>query len=252
MKITASLKKQIITAASEAYPDEMCGVVIDGEFLRLKNVSPDPQNHFEICPITLGEAEDRGEIQAYVHSHPDGTAMASALDRHQIELHSKTWLICAYPDVEIQQYEPCGYRAPLIGRAYFHGWQDCYSLVRDFYSRELGIELMDFQRQDNWWESKQNASLYLENYQHAGFYQVSEPQYGDMIVCRIGRTEHPNHALLWLGNQWQLKSEQAEPCHGSTLILHHPYSQSSKREIYGPNWTERTVMILRHKDYEHV
>ncbi len=42
-----------------------------------------------------------------------------------------------------------------------------------------------------------------------GFYEVKEPQYGDMLVCNVGRTEHPNHAVIWLGDQWQLKSEES-------------------------------------------
>lgn len=251
MKISAKLKKQMLVAASEAYPKEMCGVVIDGELIRLPNIAQDAKNHFEIDPKALADVEDRGEIQAYVHSHPDGTATASALDKHQIELHGKPWIICAYPDFEVQQYKPCGYKAPLIGRHYFHGWQDCYALVRDFYSRELGIELMDFQRKELWWELNDNASLYLDHYKQAGFYEVSEPQYGDMLVCKVHPTKHPNHALIWLGDRAALKSEKTDPCFGSTLFLHHPYNQSSKREVYGPKWAERTVMILRHKDYQH-
>ncbi|WP_151777152.1 C40 family peptidase [Acinetobacter brisouii] len=251
MKLSAKLKKQIVTAASEAYPDEMCGVVVDGEFIRLENSSDNPKNYFEIDPKALAYAEDRGEIMAYVHSHPDGTAIASALDKHQIELHGKPWVICAYPDLDIQVFEPCGYKAPLIGRNYYHGWQDCYSLIRDFYERELAIELLDFERDDAWWESKSNASLYLENYAKTGFYEVSSMQYGDVLICKVGRTEHPNHALIWLGKNWQLKSEKTEQCIGSTLVLHHPYNQASKREIYGLNWSERTVKILRHKDYKH-
>ena len=252
MKLKNKVKQQIIDAAQRAYPNEMCGVLIDNTFVELQNVSKDPQHHFEIDPKALAQVEDQGEILAYVHSHPDGTAMASALDRHQIELHGKPWVICSYPEIDIQTYVPCGYQAPLIGRSYYHGWQDCYALIRDFYSRELGIELQDFARQDCWWEAKDHASLYLENYKQAGFYQVETPQYGDMLVCRVGRTEHPNHALVWLGDQGQLKSETSEPCIGSSLMLHHPYNQASKREVYGQNWHERTVIILRHCEVGNV
>ena len=251
MKLTAAVKEQIIQASKTAYPNEACGVMVNDTFIQLDNVSDDAQNHFEISPQQLAQVEDQGEIQAYVHSHPDGTAIASPLDKHQIELHGKPWVICAYPDVDIQMHEPCGYQAPLIGRNYYHGWQDCYSLVRDFYQRELDITLPDFERDDFWWEGKNNPSLYLNNYKSAGFYQVDSPQYGDMLVCKVGRTEHPNHALIWLGDQWQLKSEQAEPAIGNTLILHHPYNQNTKREISGHNWQERTVKILRHKDCNH-
>ncbi|MDM8440250.1 NlpC/P60 family protein, partial [Acinetobacter baumannii] len=107
------------------------------------------------------------------------------------------------------------------------------------------------QRDDAWWEDKDHPSLYLENYEKAGFYEVESPQYGDMLVCRVGRTEHPNHAVVWLGDNGQLKSEQTETCIGSTLILHHPYNRKSVREIYGQQWKDRTVKILRHRDVKN-
>lgn len=248
MKLTAKLKKAIQKHASEIYPEECCGVIINREYHRCENVAADASAHFEIDPQQLAKLEDMGEIQAYVHSHPDGTALASPFDKQQIELHGKPWVICAYPDVEFQVHMPCGYVAPLIGRNYHHGWQDCYSLVRDFYQREFSIELLDFERNDKWWEEQSNASLYLENYAKAGFYEVSEMQYGDLILCKVHPTVHVNHALIWLGDNGQLKSEPTDPCFGTTLFLHHPYNQPSAREIYGKNWAERTSKIIRHKD----
>ena len=160
-------------------------------------------------------------------------------------------MICAFPDVEFQIHEPFGYKAPLVGRDFYHGWQDCYALIRDFYSRELGIHLMNFERDDRWWESKDHVSLYLDNYEKAGFYEVSEPQYGDMLICKVGRTEHPNHAVVWLGNNGALKSEQTEACIGSALILHHLYERKSVREIFGQQWSERVVKIVRHRDVKN-
>ena len=245
MKLTAKLKKDIHLHAAEMYPNECCGVIVDDEYVRCRNTSQQ-KDMFEIHHEDLANAEDRGEIRAYVHSHPDATARASELDLHQIELHQKPWVICAYPDLDFQIYEPSGYQAPLVGRNYFHGWQDCYSLIRDFYQRELNIELPDFKRNDKWWESKDHASLYLENFEKAGFYEVDTPKYGDMLICRVGRTEHPNHAAIWLGGQGGLKSEQTEPCIGSTLILHHPYERKSVREIFGQQWQQRVVKVVRH------
>ncbi|TVT78619.1 C40 family peptidase [Acinetobacter colistiniresistens] len=247
MKLTTKLKKEIHLHAAEMYPRECCGVIVNNEYIRCRNISAE-QDQFEIDPVDLAASEDQGLIQAYVHSHPDASAKASELDLIQIELHDKPWVICAYPDIEFQVYAPSGYQVPLIGRNYHHGWQDCYSLVRDFYQREQGIQLPDFERLDLWWESKDHASLYLDNFEKAGFSEVSELQYGDVLICRVGRTEHPNHAVIWLGDRGQLKSEQSEACIGSALILHHPYGRKSVREIFGQQWQERVVKIVRHRD----
>ena len=232
------------------FPGECCGVIVDKEYIRCQNIS-DHQDQFEIDPVDLADAEDMGEIQAYVHSHPNASARASELDLIQIELHKKRWVICAYPDIEFQVYEPCGYQAPLIGRNYQHGWQDCYSLVRDFYQREYGIALPDFERIDRWWESAENASLYLDNFSKAGFSEVKDLQYGDVMLCRVGRTEHVNHAVIWLGDNGALKSEQTEPCVGSSLILHHPYNRKSVREVFGQQWQERVAVTVRHRDVKN-
>lgn len=245
MKLTVKLKKAIQLHASEIYPEECCGVVVDDEYLRCRNIS-EHKDQFEIHHEDLAKAEDLGEIQAYVHSHPNASAQASELDLIQIELHKKPWVICAYPDIEFQVYEPCGYRTPLVGRNYHHGWQDCYSIVRDFYERELGIKLIDFERVDRWWESKENKSLYLDGFSEAGFIEVDQPQYGDVMLCRVGRTEHVNHAVIWLGDNGVLKSEKTEPCIGSALILHHPYGRKSVREIFGLQWQERVEKVVRY------
>ena len=245
MKLTAKLKKAILAHAEREYPLECCGVIVDKEYISCRNIS-DNKDQFEIHHEDLAKAEDLGEIQAYVHSHPDATARASHMDLLQIELHKKPWVICAYPDVEFQIYKPCGYKAPLVGRAYIHGIQDCFSIVRDFYSRELGINIPNYERHDKWWEQKESTSLYVENFQKEGFVEVDQPQYGDVLLCRIGRTEHVNHAVIWLGDNAVLKSEDTEPCIGSALVLHHPYGRNSTREIFGSQWQERVEKVVRY------
>ena len=245
MKLTAKLKKAIQAHAAEVYPSECCGVIVNREYIPCRNASED-KSQFEIHHEDLAKAEDFGEIQAYVHSHPNASARASEVDLIQIELHEKPWVICAYPDIEFQVYEPCGYKAPLVGRNYIHGIQDCYSIVRDFYERELGIKLIDFEREDAWWESKENKSLYLDGFGEAGFVEVSDMQYGDVLLCRVGRTEHVNHAVIWLGDQTELKSEQTESCVGSSIILHHPYGRKSVREVFGQQWQERVAKVVRY------
>lgn len=253
MRLSKSLKNDILNHALQCYPKECCGVIVGKNYIPCENIATDNEQ-FEINPVELAKIEEQGEIIAYVHSHPDASAKASELDLKQIELHGKTWVICGFyqnglsDDVEFIVYKPTGYQVPLLGRDFYHGWQDCYALIRDFYQRELNIELLDFERQDLWWENKDNPSLYLENFAKTGFYEVDFDtiQYGDVILCRVGRTEHVNHALIWLGDKWALQSEQVEPCVGNTLILHHPYERKSVREIFGQNWLKRMVKVVRH------
>lgn len=247
MELSETIKAAIQAHAAECFPAECCGLIVNNTYVPCRNIAKHA-DQFEIHPEDLVAAEDSGETQAFVHSHPNASARASELDLLQIELHEKPWVICAYPDIEFQVYEPCGYKAPLVGRNYIHGIQDCYSIVRDFYERELGINLIDFEREDAWWEHKESKSLYLDGFGEAGFIEVNDLQYGDVMLCRVGRTEHVNHAIIWLGDQTALKSEQTEACVGSSIILHHPYGRKSTREVFGHQWQERVVKVVRYEN----
>lgn len=256
MQLSDKLKQKILDHAKQCYPAECCGLIVNDDYIPCQNIASN-HNQFEICPKDWAKAEDLGDIQAIVHSHPDGSTQASDLDLHQIELHSLTWVIVSYSELDYADkpdfavYTPCGYQAPLIGRAYHHGWQDCYAIVRDFYQRELNIALPDFYRPDLWWEDKQHPSLYADNFSKANFVEVENTghyHYGDVLLCRVGRTEHINHAIIWLGDKTTLQSENVEPCVGNTIILHHPYGRNSVREIFGQNWAERVAKVVRHRD----
>lgn len=249
MRLTKSLKNAITEHAWADYPNECCGLIIDGEYQPCVNISPDPANSFEIDPTQLIDVD----IQAIVHSHPNGSAEPSEIDKVQMGLHGVDWVIVGlgvHSDGEkyctIKSHKPKAYKAPLIGREYYHGTQDCYSLVRDYYERELGITLPDFPRVDSWWEDADHEPLYEQNFGKAGFEQVHDLQKHDVILCRVGRTHHVNHALIYLGDG-KLKSEKTTKVIGDNLVLHHPHGRLSVREIYGESWQKRTAMIVRYK-----
>ena len=99
---------------------------------------------------------------------------------------------------------------------------------------------------DVWWESADSKPLYLDNFKAEGFIEVDTIQEHDLILCRLGRTEHVNHALVFIGDG-QLKSERTDKVIGDSLVLHHPYNRESLREIYGEQWQRRAAVIIRHK-----
>lgn len=241
--LTKSIKVAIIAHANAEYPREACGVIVGKEYVPCTNISPDDAQ-FEIDPMDIVGASKEGEIKAYVHSHPDGSTSPSMPDRVQMNLHGLPWVITNGIDVEL--HEPDGYQAPLLGREYHHGIMDCYTLIQDYYQRELGITLNDYERTDAWWESKDSKPLYLDGFKKEGFVEVDTVQKHDIILCRLGRTEHVNHALVFIGDG-TLKSERTDDVIGNDLVLHHPYGRESLREIYGEQWQRRAAIIIRHK-----
>lgn len=250
-----TLKTAITAHAKTCYPTECCGLIIGDEYYPCDNIAFDPYNHFEIDPSEFIKLSQIGDIQAIVHSHPDGTGELSEIDKIQMGLHGIDWVICGvgkdllthdfYIDLQIHQAK--SHHAPLLGREYVHGVQDCYTLVQDYYSRELNIDLPNFKRIDDWWEYENHEPLYENNFKKAGFVAVDDIKRNDVILCRVGRTFHINHALIFLGNG-KLNSENTPPVIGNSLILHHPHGRLSVREIYGESWQKRTALIVRHKE----
>lgn len=255
MQLTKQLKTAITSHAKTCYPAECCGLIIGDEYYPCDNIAFDPYNHFEIDPSEFIKLSQIGDIQAIVHSHPNGTGEPSEMDKIQMGLHGVDWVICGigkdlltddfYIDLQIHQAK--AHHAPLLGREYVHGLQDCYTLVQDYYSRELNIDLPNFKRIDDWWEDENHEPMYENNFAKAGFVAVDDIKRHDVILCRVGRTFHVNHALIFLGNG-KLNSETTPPVIGNSLILHHPHGRLSVREMYGESWQKRTALIVRHKE----
>lgn len=235
MKLSAQLKTDILQHAKEADPKEACGLihVIKGRrrYYRCSNIAATPDEHFVLAPEDYAVAEDMGEIVAIVHSHPTSRPDPSPADRISCNNTGLPWVI-VNPKTEQWGYcEPTDFELPYVGREFVFGVVDCYSLVRDWYKRELGLELDDFPRRDRFWERGEN--LYLDSYKSQDFRQVSftELQYGDAILMQLG-AELPNHAAIYLGDQ---------------QILHHVQGRLSSRDVYGGYYVKSTAMVLRHE-----
>lgn len=241
--INAIAKRDILAHAADCYPLECCGVIVSNKYYACRNIVNN-MSQFEIDPRDIVAAGKHGKIQAYVHSHPDGTTDLSIPDRIGLSNHKIPWVIT--DGVSFAVHKPVSYVCPLLGREYFHGLLDCYTLVRDYYSRELGVELRDYKRSDAWWEDPNADPLYLNNFAKEGFVEVDDVREHDVILTRLGRTEHVNHAVVFIG-EGSLKSEITTPTIGNSMILHHPYNRQSLREVYGEQWQRRTAKILRHK-----
>lgn len=241
--VTTHIEHSIIRHYNECYPQECCGLIVNDSYEPCLNISAH-DNQFEIDPKDWVRCSRLGEIRAIVHSHPDGSTAPSIPDQIEMQHHGLPWIITNGSECAI--HAPKDFAAPLLGRDYFHGFLDCYSLIKDYYQRELGINLGDYERVDRWWESPEADSLYLNNFKKEGFSEVENIQKHDIILCRVGRTEHINHACIFIGSG-DLLSEETPKVIGDNLILHHPYNRQSLREVYGDQWRGRTSIIIRHK-----
>lgn len=235
MKLSEAIKAKALEHARHVFPREACGLVavVKGRkrYFPCHNLAETPDEHFVLDPADYAKAEDQGEIVAVVHSHPKTNPAPSQADRVACEKTGLPWHI-VNPQTEQWGYcEPEGFELPYVGREFVFGLVDCYSLCRDWYERELGLQLRDYDRRNQFWLKGQN--LYLDNFGNEGFYPIplEELQYGDAILMQL-QSPLPNHAAIYLGDQ---------------LILHHLQGRLSSRDVFGGYYLKCVAKVLRHE-----
>lgn len=224
-------REEALKHAMAEMPREACGLLIVRKgrevYWPCRNLAVG-DDQFIINPDDYEAADAEGEIVGVVHSHPFIPANPSQADLVSCEKTGLEWHIVSVPNGVWHSFKPSGYVAPLVGRSFSHGVLDCYAIILDWYKQERGIELMDFDRSDGWWERGQN--LYLDNFEKAGFVECKDLHEGAVILMQIG-SPVPNHAAIYLGDD---------------LILHHVQQRLSSRDVYGGMWRKNTAKILRY------
>lgn len=220
--------------ASVEYPRESCGVisVVSGKerYTPCRNIA-ESNEQFVIHPEDYAKADDAGEILSIVHSHCNIPPAPSQADLVGCERSGLPWVIVSHPTGQVYTFEPSGYEAPLVGRQFSHGILDCYTLCRDYYKRTLDIDLIDFQRDYEWWLKGQN--LYMDYFQAAGFVQIDlgDLREHDSVIMQV-RSPVPNHAAVYIGDD---------------RIIQHVMGRLSSRDVYGGWYRKCTILAVRHR-----
>lgn len=238
--ISAKIKLEIMRHAKDEYPREACGVITQKsrvqKYHRIKNVHPEPENHFEMDACEYAEACEHGEVIAIFHTHcGDGaTTLPSAHDTCICDEMGVTWIIVSLPEGDMRFVEPQS--RPLTGRPWSLGSYDCWGLVMAWH-KEHGVTLNDFRKPYEWWKPEHGENLYEENYLKEGFLPTNqEPKPGDMIMMQL-QSGVINHAGIYVGEN---------------QLLHHAYGKLSRLDIYSGWYQEHTRLIVRHKELINV
>lgn len=250
------VRRAVERHALEAYPRECCGLLVadqdKGKYIPCEN-SAENDNDFRISGEEYSRCEDMGQILAVIHSHVNTSARPSQSDLVSCEAQDLPWhIVSVYKDAgeeprigEWYSFEPSNYEAPLVGRTFHHGDLDCYGLVRDFYHREMGIDIPDFERPDFWWEKEDGGELYLDQFEKAGFRVVTgDLQLGDGILMQY-RSDRTNHAGVYLGETTLASQPDLPPV--PSALLHHAMPRLSERVPYMGYWKNITRLVVRHK-----
>jgi proteasome lid subunit RPN8/RPN11 len=237
-------KTAAIDHAKQTPDVEVCGLVVMRgkklEYVPCRNLAANPDEMFILDPGDYATAEDNSdEVIAVFHSHPITSALPSMADLTACEASGLRWHIYTPSTDQWGECSPTGYQAPLLGRHWVWGVHDCWSLCRDWYREELGIELRD-------WERPADPMKFLADpmfdrcWADTGFRELrsdEELQRGDLILMSI-RSPGLNHIAIFLGDEYG-------------RILHHVQNQLSRREQYG-SWllscTGRRIRYVASED----
>ena len=216
-------KDKALAHAKEQDPKESVGLLLNIKgkeiYFPCRNLALTAHQCFILDPEDYVKAEEAGQIVGIVHSHPITPAVASEADKLSCEKSGLPWYI-VNPKTETWGIcKPCGYKAPLLGRPWVWGVTDCWSLVRDYYKQERGIELKDYERTITPEEFMKDP-LFESYAWRTGFRELrpdEKLQTGDVLLMSI-LDSTLNHVAIFLGDE----------------VLHHLTDRLSCREPYSP------------------
>lgn len=240
MKLLPKAHKEFELECVKQFPREACGFIIDDEFVPVPNSAEEPTQTFRIDPVHQVKASAMGAIQAVLHSHPYNkfnmpkwpVEWPTTPDMASWMKGNIPWGISATCGEGISQpvWLDESYIAPLEGREFIHGINDCYSLIRDWYRINKQVVLPNFARGTEWWYAGKN--LYDDHFEEAGFYTIplEQAEIGDVILMQAA-SPVTNHGAIVVGpNQ----------------ILHHLFNRLSGVDSL-KKWDRCIVRAIRYK-----
>lgn len=202
-------KEQIYYHTLSCYPEEMCGILLEEDFIPIKNVSKTPLESFELNPEQYAPIACREKIKGIIHSHcrnprnPEvfDTRTPSLADINGQKQTKVPWLIVASegmtvtPPLELPRLQSNRY----IGRQFIWFINDCYTLVQDYYKFELGIELPDHKAEKDFKALRHFEGLFDGFIEAYGFTDLTKGESltnGDLfLVDNAGHRR--NHLAIW-------------------------------------------------------
>lgn len=209
------IQNQIKKIVSHNKETESCGLILnDTVVFPCRNAALNKKNNFQINEKDYLKASLRGQITACYHTHIGEIKEFSMRDR--ITSVSLKIPMILYHVPSDTFYSIKNDNLSYLSHPFEYEKNDCYTLVRDYYQKELNINLPKIINYNDFFAHFEDNIK--ETYEKYGFKKVGmeEIRKHDILLFNFYRTITPPHFAIYLGNGY---------------ILHHPrngYSQIEK------------------------
>lgn len=219
-----SVLKDIRDHARLRFPFESCGVIINSTYVPCENVHERPWEAFRIDPGFIQKHWD--DIEAIIHSHPNGNGYPSKADMRSAIPSGKIWGLIPVQDgfpMEITWWGDPLPIPPLTRRSFIWNVFHCLQLYRDWWRMERGINIPNFPvaKLDFW-----RRDVFGEHCLESGHIDLGKPkspldlEIGDMLLTKIN-CRNPNHCAIYVGDD---------------VFIHHPADALSQRGSVIREW----------------
>jgi proteasome lid subunit RPN8/RPN11 len=229
------IKSAIRNHALGMMPNEACGFIYTNNntihVLPCKNISPEPTEAFEIAEEDYIRCTHLGEVVGIYHSHSEGTAFSEE-DIERAEEWALPYFLYAIKEGEFRVYYPKEYTPSYLGRPFIWGHNDCYTIVREYYRRELNIALGDYDCDESFENSeRQDILIGLEKEGFIMSTDFTNIEIGDVLLFQFSKV-YPQHVGIYMGGN---------------RFLHQPLKGQSRIEQIDGIWAQNLKAVLRHK-----
>lgn len=224
MQITEEIKRKIKEDALKDIAKECCGLILEnGRVIPCENRAEDNNVHFIIANGDIKKAQKQGWISAVYHSHVPGDYEDDYLSPEDIviaEYFNVFSIMYSIKYDKFYEYQPTGKPIGYTGRPYIRGILDEFHLVRDYYKRELNIEIKDLKNR--------NIESFLTN---NGFIETNGVQKHNILIIKWSGNIEKRKMVLYVDE--------------NKIIAHPDFELSEKLDYnYGlKKWTEK---IFKH------
>jgi cell wall-associated NlpC family hydrolase len=231
-----SFDKIIINHAESLPHQEVCGLVVLGEdnrpsVISVPNISDNIERDFSIPHKSFLKYKSQDRLLGIYHSHHKASEEPSDSDRNQSYEMGVPYLIYSLVSEKFHLHIPTTFKPrKLLGRRYIKGFNDCGSLVMDYYKLECGINVYNSVK-NHWWEKSEGANKKLLSgvKMNCTKVKVSEIKKNDLIIFSGIRGEGV-HVGVYVGNGF---------------FMHQDIKKLSCREMITDHWSSRIKAVYR-------